>query len=348
MENAVILNSERKPVILNAQEQRVADVLQRQMNSLGYEVNITTLTKISKLISEQSFFEIAPADFIPVRVGNGAWSSNILTYRSFDLSDEFEKGVLNLGGQSARLATADAGVDSVTIQVFNWAKEIGWTIMELQQAAKAGNWDVVTAKEKSRKKNWDLGIQRIAFLGANGQNGSGGNCLGLLNQSSVNINTALITQPISAMDTTALKTFTAQLINTFRSNCQRTAWPTHFAIPESDYLGLASMASPQFPIKSVLELLEDAFKANTRNPNFKILPLAYGDAAYHSDVASIAGKQCYALYKSEEETIRQDIPVDYTNTVANSINNFQFQNAAFGQFTGVGVYKPLEVLYFQY
>jgi hypothetical protein len=343
-----ILNSKGEEIILAGREKLVADRNQRIANSLGYEINITTLTTIMKKITEQKFFEIPPADYIPLRVGEGAWSSNLVTYRSFAMGGQFEEGIVNTAANNARLAAADAGVDSLTIQVINWAKTISWSIFDLELAAKSGNWDVVTAKEKARKKNWDLGIQRIAFLGARGQNSSGGTCLGLLNQAGITVNTSLIVKPISEMSTAELKAFCAAVVEAYRENCNRTAWPSHFIIPESDYNGLASQASPDFPIKSTLQLLEEMFQTITRNKGFKILPLAYGDAQYHADVSSIAGKQCYALLNYDEESIRMDIPVDYTNTLANSLDNFMFQNVGYGQFTGVLAYRPLELLYFQY
>lgn len=354
---AVITNSKGEKIILTPEEQFHAEYVQRQINeqhglrlqnSLGYEIPITTLTTIMKKITEQKYFEIAPADYLPVRVGEGAWSSQLTTYRSFELGGQFEQGIVNTGGQNDRLASADSGVDALNIEVKNWAKTIGWSIMDLEQAAKSGNWDLVSAKEKARKKNWDLGIQRVAFLGAAGLNGTGGSVLGLLNQAGVTTNTSVITKAISSMSTAELKVFTAAVIEAYRSNNQRTAWPTHFIIPESDYNGLASQASPDFPIKSTLQLLEEMFQVITRNKQFKILPLAYGDAAYHADVEQIAGKQVYVLLNYEEESLRMDIPVDYTNTLANSINNFQFQNVAYGQFTGVLAYRPLEMLYFTY
>lgn len=351
-----ILNAAGQVIRLTDEEQFHADEMQVQVNdrfkrlknSLGYEVNITTLSTIVKKISEQKFFQVAPAKYLPVRVGDGAWSSNLLTYRSFDAGDEFETGLVNTGGQNARLASADAAVDSITVQVFDWAKSTGWSIIDLQKAAKSGNWDIVSAKEKSRKKNWDLGIQRVAFLGARGQNGASGNCLGLLNQSGITTNTTVITQAISAMDTTALKAFCVAVYEAYRANCQRTAVPTHFIMPESDFNGTASMASPTFPIRSTLDLLLETFKVITGNPEFKILPLAYADATYHADVASIAGKQIYTMLNYDEESLRMDIPVDYTNTLANSLDNFSFQNVAYGEFTGVMAYRPLELLYFTY
>lgn len=356
----VVKNSQGKTVTLNEIEKFRTKWLSNQLfskfgpvsgalkNALGYEVQITTLTTVMKRISEQKFFEVPPADYLPVRVGEGTWSTNLTTYRSFDIADEFETGIINTGGQNSRLAAADAGVDALNIKVFPWAKSIGWSIFDLEFAAKSGNWDLVSQKEKARKRNWDLGIQRVAFLGARGNNGTNGQCLGLLNQSGITTNTTVITQAISAMTAADLKTFCATVIEAYRSNNNRTAWPSHFIIPESDYNGLASQASPDFPIKSTLQLLEEMFQVITRNKNFKILPLAYGDAAYHTDVTSIVGKQVYVLLNYDEESLRMDIPLDYTNTIANSLDNFGFQNAGYGQFTGVLAYRPLELLYFTY
>lgn len=353
LKQPTICNAKGEPIVLTAQEKYHCDYMQRVVNerfgnALGYEVPITTLTTIMKKITEQKFFEIAPADYLPVRVGEGTWSTNLTTYRSFDVADEFETGVINTGGQNSRLAQADAAVDSLNIKVFQWAKAIGWSIFDLELAAKSGNWDLVTAKEKSRKRNWDLGVQRVAFLGARGQNGSGGTCLGLLNQAGITTNTTVIAKAISSMTTAELKTFCAAVLEAYRSNNNRTAWPTHFIIPESDFNGLASQASADFPIKSTLQLLEEMFQVITRRKDFKILPLAYGDAAYHADVSSIAGKQVYVLLNYDEESLRMDVPLDYTNTLANSLDNFSFQNVGYGQFTGVLAYRPLEMMYFTY
>ncbi len=345
----IVKNSKGEPVTLNEKEQHNADYWQKRVseqfhNSLGYEISITTLTQIVKKISEQKFFEVAPADYLPIVVGNGAWSSNLVTYLDYSFGDEFETGIVNLAGQNARLASGDVGVNSVTVQIFNWAKSIGWTIMEMEQASKSGNWDIVAAKEKQRKMNYDLGIQRVAFLGSRGNNATGGSCLGLLNQgAAVTNNTTLITKAISSMTPAELKVFVAGVVEAYRANCNRTAWPTHFIIPESDYNGLASQASADFPIKSTKELLEEAFKLITRKPNFQLLPLAYGDSAYNG-----LGVQRYTLLNYDDASLRMDIPVEYTNTLANSIDNFSFQNVGYSQFTGVMAYRPLEMMYFSY
>lgn len=354
----VILNSAGKPIKLNSQERHnvmwMAAKLRNQygsrnpqtpfLNSLGYEVAITTLTTISKKITEQKFFEIPPADFMAIRVGDAPFSTNITTYRSFDVAEDFETGIINTGGQNSRLATADAAVDALNIKVFPWAKSIGYTIFDLEYAAKSGNWDLVAAKEKSRKRNWDLGIQRIAFLGARGLNsGASGTCFGYLNQPGVSINTTLITAPLKSLDPTDLQTFCGSILEDYRNNCQRTAWPDIFQIPESDYNGLAETSSPTFPIKSQLQVIEEMFQTITKKKTFKIMPCAYGDAQY-----SGLANQVYTLSRYDEESYRMDVPLDYTTTLANSLDNFAFQNAGYGQFTGGLAYRPLEMRYYQF
>lgn len=334
-----IVNSKGEEIVLNEKERFLSQNLEKQIyNNLGYEVNITTLTTIMKKVSEQKFFQIAPADYIPFVVGEGAWSSNLVHYRSWAMSDDFADGFLNTGANSARLASVDAGVDSLTVPVKQWAKTISWSIIDLEMASKAGNWDLVTSKEEARKKNWDLGVQKLAFLGDSSTSGFSG----LFNLPGVNTNTTVIQKQIGSMTTAELKAFCASVIEAYRANCARTTYPTHFVVPESEFNSLASQASADFPIKSVLEILLETFKAITGKPGFKILPCAYGDAAYG------LGKQMYALYNYDEKSLRQTIPVDYTSTLANSVDNFSFQNVAYGQVSPVVALRPLEVLYFSY
>lgn len=353
MKNEVILNSKGEPIKLTQQELIRAQMLQndpqlRQFNaemrnSIGYEINITTLYSISKRVVEQKFFTLAPADYMPVRVGNGAWSTELLTYRDYAIAGDFEAGNLNTGASNSRLAEADAGVDSLVNPVINWGKQVTWSFMDLMMAAKSGNWDIVTSKERSRKKNWDLGIQSIAFLGST----TNANVLGLLTQPNVTSNTSLITQAINSMNVTQFQTFVAGVVQAYRSNSNYTAMPTHFIIPESDYNGLVTPLSATYPVVSMLTYLLNAFKEITRNPNFKILPCAYANEAQNASISGL-NKNRYTLLNYDEDSLAMDIPVDYTNTQQNTINGFQFQNVGYGQYTGVLAYRPLEMLYLDY
>jgi Uncharacterized protein conserved in bacteria (DUF2184) len=340
-----IVNSKGVEVLLNSRERAIAENLQMQakpyFNALGYEISITTLTTIIKEVSEQKFFQIPFEQYVPVKVGNGAWSSNLVTYRSFVLGDDFETGIINTGANNSRLAEADAGVDSITATVFNWAKNISWSLPDLALAAKSGNWDLISAKEEARKKNWDLGLQKIAFLGLAGST----SITGLLNLSGVTSNLTRITKLINSMTAAEFNTLIQGIIQDYRSNAVNTVYPTHFIIPETDYNGLASFPDSTYPLKTKLELLTEAFKIITMNPNFKILPCAYADKANNS---TLFNKNRYVLLNYDARSVRMDIPVDYTATLANSVNNFQFQNVGYGQFTGVNAYRPLEILYFDF
>lgn len=354
--SSVLKNAQGEPlpITLTPAEQYHAYYTQRLVNArfgnaLGYEIPITTLTTISKKVAEQKMYEIAPADYVPVRVGEGTWSSNITTYRSFDAAGEFEDGIINSASSNTRMAVGDAAVDALNIKVSNWAKNVGWSIFDLELAAKSGNWDLVAAKEKTRKRNWDLGIQRVAFLGARGQNTSGGASLGLLNQAGITFDTTLITKSLSSMSPTELNTFQQLSVARYRINCAYTAYPSAFVIPESDYNGLASQSSEDFPIKSKLALLEEAFQVICRNKSFKILPLAYADVANSGgSLQPQAAAAQYTFLNQDEDSIRMDIPLDYTNTLANSVDNFMFQNVGYGQFTGVLAYRPAELYYAGY
>jgi len=339
-----VTNSKGNHIILNDAEEKQVNFNQKQINnSTGYEIDVTTLTAISKRIVEQKFFTLAPADYMPLRVGENPWAADILTYRDFSLSGGFEEGIINTASSGARLAQADGGVDSVTVPVISWAKGIEWSLPQLQQAKLAGNWDIVVSKERARKKDWDLGIQKIAFLGSDSNTA----VQGLLTQGDVTANTAVITKTISSMTTSEFDGFLRAIINAYRVNSAYTSMPTHFVMPEADYQGLISYPDSTYSLKTKLEILTDNFKLITQNPNFKILPCAYADKANNAAVVGL-NKNRYSLYNYDEDSARMDIPVDYTNTLQNTVNGFQFQNVGYGQFTGFKAYRPKEMLYFDW
>lgn len=335
------LNSKGEKVMLNARETAVARALEIEkseyLNALGIDIPITTLTTAIKSVSEQKFYKIAPADYMPVVVGEGAFSTNLLKYTSFNMGGDFEQGLIHTSTHNAQLAQADAGVEGVQIPVINWAKGLSWNLFEVQQAAKTGNWDLITEKEKARKTNWDLGIQKAAFLGV-----ASVGAKGLLNQDGVTSDITTITKPIKAMSAAEYQAFVGSIYAAYREHCDYTAEPDVFIIPESDYNGLAAAVDPNFPIKTKLEYLKDAFRLIVGH-EVEIKKLAYADAA-----RSGLAVQRYVLLHKDADSLAMNIPVDYTATLANSINGFHWENAAYGQFTGVKVFRPKEVLYFDF
>lgn len=313
----------------------------------GYQIVTDTLTYIKKQVSDQKFYKVAPADYMPVVVGDGAFSANLLTNRSYSVADDFEAGNLRTGASDARLSMADVAVDGVNQYVQNWAKGIAYTIFDVEQALRANNWDPIMGKHKSRKENWDLGIQVTAFLGSKTDT----RLPGLLTMSGINTNTSVITKYIKSMSAAELQTFVSTLISTYFTNTNSTALPNRFVIPYVDYLGLTQLTQGTvgtYPVP-LIKYLEDAFKAAVGHmeSDFKILPLAYADAAVNNSLRGI-NKNIYMLYRDDSASLRMDIPVDYTTTQANSLNNFEFQDVGYGQYTGVIPFRNLEILKFQF
>jgi hypothetical protein len=343
MERYEFLNSKGEKVKLNAREKAVILALERQhaeiLNALGIEIPITTLTTAIKSVAEQKFFQVAPADYLPVVVGEGSFGTDLLKYLSYNTAGDFEDGIIHQGVNSSKLAQADAAVDGLRIPIINWAKGLDWNLFNVQTAAKTGNWDIITEKEKSRKRNWDLGIQRVAFLGSEKVPA----LKGLLTLDNVNSDITTITKPISLMTATEYGTFVAKLLGAYRANCQYTAMPTDMYIPESDFNGLAAPLSADYPNTSKIEYLKNRVFSDLGLGKLNIKPLVYCQQTNNT-----LGLNRYVMLNKDADTLAMNIPVDYTATMANSINGFNWQNAAYGQFTGVKAYRPAEVLYFDY
>lgn len=307
-------------------------------NSFGAEQAITTLTYIAKEVSEQKFYQVTPSEYIPVKAGSGAFMTNILNWTSFDLSDDFETGYTGQATNGSGIPLVDTALDKVTTPIENWNKAIEYSILQLNQYNQGNQiLDLVSQKEKSRKKNYDLGIQKTVFLGSQSKGWKG-----LVNLP-CNVNSSLMTTQISKMSADQLNAFAAGLIAVFRQNNNFTAYPDILAIPETDYNGLGSASSSQFPLMSKIEFLEKAFSMITMKP-FKIKPLSYLIAANSSGVLA---RDRYMLYCKDEDSLVYNVPVPYTSTQAQSFDGYTFRNIGYAQVSPVTLIKPLEVLYLE-
>jgi hypothetical protein len=304
-------------------------------NSLGYQQLITTLTAVSKKVSEQKFYEIAFADYVPVVVGNGAFQRSILNWRTYSKGEGFKTGVISNASNKAMVPHVDAAYDALQQVVHNWAKGVVYNVFELEEAMKANQlFSLIEAREVARRKEWDLGLQEVAFLGYSSDKG-------LLNQSSVTVNATVIPTRLPSMTASQFNTFAGTVYEAYRANAVRTAKPTHFIIPEADWNGLINFPDATYPLKTKLALLEEAFKTITANASFKILPCAYADKANFDGV-----NNRYVLLNYDETSVKMDLPVDYTMTQAGTMNGFSWENVAYGSFTGVVALREKEMLYF--
>lgn len=311
-------------------------------SSFAYQYATDRLSYIRSRVVEQSFYEVNPSDYFDVIPGEGAFSQNIITNVSIKTAGGFTQGKINSSKGNNRLAVADAAVTPVYTYVQNWALAVEYSVFDVEQSLFAGNWDIIEAKHRARKMDWDLGIQQVAFLG---DTESLTNFPGLFSNAGVNINTSLITKNISSMSASEFSTLVAGLIAAFLSNANQTRFPNTFVIPQDDYAGLAVPVSSSYPNISMLSYLQQAFNAIVPG-GVKILPSAYGMKAYNA--AASIDNQRYVLYRRDIDTLFMELPVDYQTTAVGTLNNFNYQDVAYGQYAGVTILKPLEVLYFDH
>ena len=310
----------------------------------GYQIAMDTLTYIRKRVIEQKFYEFDINALLPVAVGEGAFAQSILTNRAYSNGATFESGNIRTGASSSRLVSAETSIDGKTVAVNNWALGVEYSLIDVEQALVANNWDIVFQKHQARKKVWDLGIQQIALLG--GKNDT--NVEGLLSNTQVNVNTTFITKYINSTSAAEFNTFVQGLIGLYFANTNSTVLPTRFVIPMQDFLGFGTLTpgtAGSFPV-SMITYLEDAFK-RICGPDFKIVPNAYADKAVNNKLTGL-NKNVYMLYRHDADSVRMDIPVDFTVTQPNTVNNFTFQDVAYGQYTGAVFYRQLEALMFTF
>lgn len=307
--------------------------------STGFKYAIDTLTYIRSRITEQRFYEISIADYLPLDVGEAAWSDEIVQNQSFTQGGSFFDGDIDTLSGNGRIATVDTALAPKRMPVKTWAKQAGWTIPEIEKAARSGNWDVVSSKLEGLKKNWDLGIQRTAFLG----HPSTPDLTGLVNNDDVNVDTTTITGPINGLSDSDFQAFVGSLLQEFYDNSGSTTLPDTFLMPTDDYLGLGRAASANNPHISRLQYMLDAFRAMTANEQFAIMPLTYLQPDH--SFGQLTNPR-YVLYKNEQDTLSMSIPVDFTMLQADTSNQLLWSQPAYGQYSGVLIMRVPEVLYF--
>jgi hypothetical protein len=142
------------------------------------------------------------------------------------------------------------------------------------------------------------------------------------------------------------------MLEFYRTNCSRTAFPTHFVVPESDWLGLGQ----QIPVLSGgaafltrKQIIENSFKSVT-GIDVQIMPTIYGMPDYNSSrgLGSGSGLNRYVMYKYDKNVLKQDMAVPLMVTNPGTIDNFQFQCAGVSQHSGVAAFKPTQICYFDY
>jgi len=320
----------------------------------GYQETIDTLTQIYREVSTQTFYTLGGkkvSDFIPLVIGQGAFSQSLLTFKTGSTSNQFKQAIFRSGTNSS-IPKGNTAIKGITQAIFNFAEGLDYSLFEMKQAALFGNFDVIAAKEKSRKAMYDQGLQQAAFVG---MPEFGNEFMGLINQNLaaydeyVPVDTGiLLDTPISLMNEVDINNLVGTWILQYYKNTNYTTKPTDLVMPTSDYFGLDKYITPAFPLEnsSRRTILEKAFKAQTGNANFMIHESIYNQADQANEFDTGLTKDRYVLYNKNSDSLKMLLPVPYTVTLANTVNGYNWENVAYGQISGVQATRPLELQYF--
>ena len=316
----------------------------------GYQVPIDTLTQIAREITTQVFYgsDLKITDYLPVVIGQGAFSQSLLTFKTGSTGNQFKQNIFR-SGQNSSMTQANTQIEAATLEILNFAQGQTYSLFEMKQAAMYGNFDVIAAKEEARKTVYDQGILQTAFVGVPefGQFGLVNQPLGTLSDT-IAPDTTIIPKPIGTMDADEINTLVGKLIYTYYRNTGYSRKPSKFIIPTSDYFTLQEYINPEFPLADSqrINILLKAFKSQTGNDNFKILDSIYCQPSEANKIGAGLIYDRYILTVDDSKSLKMLLPVPYTVTLANTINGFEWQNAAYGQFSAVQLLRGKETQYF--
>lgn len=315
-------------------------------NSLGAEQTISTLTAILPDIIKQKNYKVANlSSFVNIAVGKGnPFAAEMMNFAQRNLASDFESGLSNMRSNAPDGQSDNLALEPIKRQVITWTKYMNYNMLENRTMATAtgGMVDYLKAQTELRKDLYDLGIQDTVFWGLKS---NPTDFQGLLTQSDVTINTTLITKKIADMTTAEINAFVGAVYEAYRANCNRTAQPEIFLIPEDDFNGLAKQYSETIGGLTRIQLLEDAFKLLTGNSNFQVLSTPFAMASYNAAITGL-NKNRYVLYNKDPKSLIMDVPIDFTVTLPVPVDGINFKSAAYSRFTGVKQLRAPEMLYF--
>jgi hypothetical protein len=306
-----------------------------------FSKELSALTYVRREVIGRHFYEIPFADFVPVIISDGGLADNVLLMKNMAEMGNFEEAV-TVADNFSVLYEAPSAFEKKMMPVFLWAAKARYGLMEMQRAIMEGCWDIVEERHKNRKRMWDLGLQKLAFMGLKNKE----QAEGLINSSFVQSNTTLLNKFLYQMDENEISEFCRKALTAYRLQSNNSSWPTVFLMPLNDWIGLSAPVSAAAAYITKLDVLRKCFVQITGNESFKIAGIAYLDSAVNAEIG--LSKNRYVLYYSHEEVLHLNITQDFTTTSPSSANNFEFEDVAYGAFTGVAVSRPSEIIYFDF
>lgn len=325
--------------------------MQMMQNSLGAEQTVTTLTTILPTVIKTKYYpdNLTPSEFVDINVGQGnPFAQEIMNWTLNVNGDDFESGLINEGQAASHTNSDNFAIEPIKQKTIGWKKNVVYDVMSQGMFDNAARViEYVQTQYEARKKQYDYGFTQAFFFGLKSQQL---NFDGLLNQTTVNSKSDIITKYLKDMTADEFNTFLSKVYAAYQENCNYTAEPTDFVIPAIDYTGLAgTFMSAGFPIpgSTRLEVLENAFKMATGNGNFRVRKLAYGDQVKNASIRGL-NKNRYILYKKAPDSVICNVPLAFTVTLPGTCDSYQYTSAAYSRFTTIKALRPLEMLYFDF
>jgi hypothetical protein len=305
---------------------------------VGYKQVVDTLTTIDKETAKQTFHTVNIPDYVDIDTGNQAYAETIAKNNVMHIGNTDDWLSFDTGAENLEVKKNDVELQLVINRRIIGQKEISFNSLDLKKLAYTGNFDEVEQKFESRKESADLLIQEIVLKGKNGLQG-------ILNARGITVNTTAITKSFASMTVDEIRTAAANLVALYRANCNKTATPNRFIMPEYDYIQCCSSNDAQYQHKTRLGYMLECFEMATaglgRKGDFKILPTAYADI----DTGG-ANKGKYELYNKNSKSIIYDLPIPFTTEALATSDYMNFKSEAYLQVGEVRLLRPAEFLEF--
>lgn len=305
--------------------------------SLGLSRAVTTLTQIMKDIIEAKYYTVPMplTEYVKIDAsGEGAYKEELFQYTEAGISASFRECIVNPYSTGIHNdATADVALDGIKQRNNFYRQSYSISHEEMESAARnLIPYNIIEGKEKTRSRNWQLGIQDTMFLGLDD-----GRTFGLLNQPDVTIDTSLFPVALQNMTPEQLNEWVGTVFNAYGEENNYNFQPNRLFLPSKMYFALGKMTNPNFPLKNLRQVIQDAF--TEVKEDFKVVHAAYG----HDMGTKGLGRA--VLYNNDEDNLIMHTPVTYTPFPLFPQNSLDLLSQAIGQFTGAWLKRPTTMLY---
>ena len=107
--------------------------LENWLKSISNVDTVEIFLLLSRPIKDKS--RIAPADYLPMDVGEAAWKDEIIQNITYDNSGDFFQGDVDTLQGNGKLAEVDTYLAPIRMATVIWAKGVSWNVSQVAQAA---------------------------------------------------------------------------------------------------------------------------------------------------------------------------------------------------------------------